>query len=246
MSPSLFQVLNISSQDMNARLDDLANSGNSLSNINTTGYKSSRMNFQELLNEANRSGVKLSSSQLLMTQGKLRPTENPTDVAINGNGFFSVRLPNGDIGYTRDGSFILDENKQLLNTDGYKIIIQGAIPADAEEISIDQVGTITARVNDVWSEAGTIQLTRFTNPGGLTNIGNNILIESINSGKPQTGNAGSTDFGVLVPSTLENSNVNFADEITHLIVVQRSFQLASRAFQTTSEMIDGAIRLRKG
>jgi flagellar basal-body rod protein FlgG len=133
---------------MNSRLNDLANSGNSLSNSNTTGYKSSRMNFQELLTEADRSGVKLSSSQLLMTQGKLRQTENPTDVAINGNGFFSVSLPNGDTGYTRDGSFILDENNQLLNTNGYKIIFQGTIPADANEITIDQVGTISARVND--------------------------------------------------------------------------------------------------
>ncbi len=93
---------------------------------------------------------------------------------------------------------------------------------------------------------GTIQLTRFTNPGGLTNIGNNILIESVNSGKPVTGNAGSTNFGVLVSSALENSNVNIADEMSRLIVIQRSFQLASRAFQTTAEMIDGAIRLRKG
>ena len=245
MSPSLFQVLTISSQDMNSRIEDLSNSSNSLSNVNTTGFKSSRMNFQELLNNANRSGSKCSSSQLMMTQGKLVNTNVPTDVAINGDGFFGVNLPNGETGYTRNGSFILDSSNQLLDSNGYKIKVEGTIPADASEIAIDQNGTITARVNDTWVEAGSIPMYRFTNPGGLTNIGNSILVESDNSGTAQAGTAGDTNFGILVPGSLENSNVNLADEMTHIIVIQRSFQMASSAFKTTSEMIDGAIHLRK-
>lgn len=246
MSPSLFQVLNISSQDMNSRLQDLANSSNSMANVNTIGYKSSRLNFQELLNEANRSGVKCSSSQIMTKQGALVTTDVSTDVAINGDGFFGVTLPNGDIGYTRNGSFTLDSENQLLDGNGYKIKYEGTIPADASEIAIDQNGTISALVDDEWVEAGSISLYRFTNPGGLTSIGNNILIESVNSGEAQTGSPGDTNFGILVPGTLESSNVNFADELTHLIVVQRSFQMASTAFQTTAEMINSAIHLRKG
>ncbi|PKO00767.1 MAG: flagellar basal body rod protein FlgG [Chloroflexi bacterium HGW-Chloroflexi-4] len=245
MSPSLFQVLNISSQDMNSRIADLSNSSNSLANINTTGYKTTRLNFQELLDGATRSGVKSSSSQVMNTQGKLQNTGILSDVAINGEGFFTVTLPDGKPAYTRDGSFLLDENKKLLNGSGYPITFQGTIPPTATEVTIDQNGTIHALVEDAWVTAGTIQLTRFTNPGGLTNIGSNLWSESFNSGKPQTGAPGTINFGILVPGTLESSNVNMADEMTHMIVIQRSFQMASKAFQTTADMIDSAIRLRK-
>lgn len=245
MSPSLFQVLNISSRDMNARVDDLGNSSNSLANMNTNGYKSSRMNFQELLNEANRSGVKASGTQLMTTQGNLKNTGVLTDVAVNGDGFFSVRLPDGTTAYTRDGQFVLDESKRLLTANGNRIIIQGAIPTDATEVVIDNYGSIAAKVDDVWSTVGSIQLTRFTNPGALHNMGSNLLKESVNSGKAQTGTPGASNFGMLVPGTVESSNVDLADEMTHIIVIQRSFQMASRAFQTTAEMIDGAIHLRK-
>ncbi len=245
MSPSLFQVLNISSQDMNSRIADLSNSSNSLANINTTGYKSSRLNFQELLDGVTRSGVKVSASQVMMTQGKLQNTGILSDVAINGEGFFAVTLPDGTTAYTRDGSFLLDKNKKLLNGSGYPINFQGTIPATATEVTIDQNGTIHALVEDAWVMAGTIQLTRFTNPGGLTNFGSNLWSESLNSGTPQTGAPGTTNLGTLAPGTLESSNVNMADEMTHMIVIQRSFQLASKAFQTTAEMIDSAIHLRK-
>lgn len=225
-------------------MQDLANTSNSIANVNTVGYKNSRLNFQELLDGASLSGVKSSTSQMLTTQGDLDPTGLESDVAINGDGFFSVKLPNGTIGYTRDGSFQLDDAKTLLSG-GYPVIMTGSVPADATEVAVDQNGTVSALVNDEWVTAGTIQLSRFTNPGGLTNIGNNILIESVNSGKAITGNAGTTNFGVLVPGSLESSNVNIADEMTHMIIIQRSFQLASRAFQTTADMIDGAIHLRK-
>ena len=230
---------------MNSRITDLSNSGHSLANINTTGFKYSRMNFQELLDGANRSGVKASSTQVMTTQGSLQTTGILSDVAINGEGFFSVTLPDGKLGYSRDGSFLLDVDKKLLNGSGYPINFQGTIPATATEVAIDQNGTISALVDDAWVTAGTIQLTRFTNPGGLTNIGSNLWAESLNSGTPQTGAPGATNFGLLVSGSLERSNVNMADEMTHMIVIQRSFQMASKAFQTTADMIDGAIHLRK-
>ena len=246
MSPSLFQVLNISSQDMNSRVEDLGNSSNALANIKTTGYKTSRLNFQELLEDADRSGCKTSSSQTIFTQGKLESTGIATDVAINGDGFFGVTLPDGKTAYTRDGSFVLDVNRKLLTSGGNQVVYQGTIPSTASEVVIDNNGTISALVDNAWVKAGTIQLSRFTNPGGLSNIGNNLYTESVNSGKAQVGNPGALNFGVLVPSTLESSNVNMADEMTHMIVIQRSFQMASKAFSTTAEMIDSAIRLRKG
>ena len=246
MSPSLFQVLNISSQDMNARMEDLGNSSNSLANINTNGFKSSRMNFQELLDGLNRAGVKTSSTQLMTTQGNLQSTGLPTDVAINGEGYFAITLADGKIGYTRDGQLQLDATNRLLTSGGQPVVIQGTIPAEATEIVIDAHGAVAALVEGVWVKAGTIQLSRFPNSGGLSNIGSNIYIESVNSGKATTGIPGSVNFGTLVSGSLESSNVNLADEMTHMIVIQRSFQLASKAFQTTSEMIDGAIRLRKG
>jgi flagellar basal-body rod protein FlgG len=245
MSPSLFQVLNISSQDMNSRIEDLGNSSNSLANINTNGYKTSRMNFQELLDGADRSGVKTSGTQLMTTQGKLQTTDIPTDLAINGDGYFAVTLPTGKLAYTRDGQFQLDKNNKLLTSNGNPVVMQGTIPPTATEITISKNGTITALVNNAWVSAGSIQLSRFTNPGGLSNLGSNLLGESVNSGKAQTGAPGTTNFGILVPGNLEGSNVNLADGMTHMIVIQRSFQMASKAFQTTADMIDSAIHLRK-
>lgn len=245
MCPSLFQVLNISSQDMNARLKDLANSSNSVANINTTGYKNSRLNFQELLENATISGVKSSSSQVITTQGKLVQTGVLTDVAINGDGFFSVTLPDGNIAYTRDGSFRLDESNTLLNANGYPIVIEGTIPETATDVAIDQNGTISAFVDNAWVNAGSIQLSRFTNPTALTHMGKNLMLASENSGDPLTGDPGSENFGILVPGNLESSNVDLADEMTHMIVIQRSFSMASTAFKTTQEMIDSAIHLRK-
>jgi flagellar basal-body rod protein FlgG len=230
---------------MNARIEDLGNASNSIANINTNGYKGTRLNFQELLDGANREGVKTSSSQLMTTQGKLQTTGVPTDVAINGDGFFTITLPNSKIGYTRDGQFQLDSNNKLLSSNGYPVVMQGTIPATASEIAIDQYGTVTAHVDNAWVKAGTIQLARFTNPGGLTNIGSNLYSESVNSGKAQTGTPGTTNFGTLSSGSLEGSNVNLADEMTNMIIIQRSFQLASKAFSTTSDMIDSAIHLRK-
>jgi len=245
MSPSLFQVLNISSQDMNSRIEDLGNSSNSIANINTNGYKTSRMNFQELLDGANRSGVKTSTTQLMTTQGQFETTDVATDLAINGDGFFAVTLTNGNLAYTRDGQFQLDENKKLVTANGNSVVMQGTIPTTATEIAIDKNGIISAKVEDAWISAGSIQLSRFMNPSGLSNIGSNLYAESLNSGKAQIGAPGTANFGVIAPGTLEGSNVNMADEMTHMIVIQRSFQMASKAFETTSEMINSAIHLRK-
>jgi flagellar basal-body rod protein FlgG len=245
MSPSLFQVLNISSHDMASRIEDLNNSSNNLANLQTTGYKQSRVNFQELLDGLNLSGVKISSTQTIISQGEFKSTGIPTDLAIYGDGYFAVTLPDGTKGYTRDGQLGFDATGKLINSSGFPIVWQGTIPTGASKISIDSHGKVTALVDEAWVQAGSIQLTRFTNPGGLNSYGSNIWVEGVNSGIGQTGVPGSVNFGEIVPGALESSNVNMGDEMAHMITIQRSFQMASKAFQTTGEMIDAAIHLRK-
>lgn len=245
MSGSLFHVLNISRIDMLAKMNDLDIVSNNVANINTTGYKSNRGNFQEMLQKLNYEGINLSSSQLLMQQGAIHETNNQLDIAIQGNGFFGLTIAAGKTGYTRDGQFLLDASGRIVNGNGYPLVWSGTIPVDATEVQVQPDGLVRALVGEDWVDAGNIQLTRFTNPSGLTNNGNNILLESDSSGAPQTGVPGSTNFGTLIPHSIEESNVNYADEVTHLMTLQRAFQMSTRTFQTTDTMISQAIHMRK-
>ena len=245
MSGSLFHVLNISRIDMLAKMDDLDIVSNNVANINTAGYKSNRGNFQEMLQKLNYEGVNLSSSQLIVQQGGIHQTNNQLDIAIQGNGFFGLTIAAGKTGYTRDGQFLLDASGRLVNGNGYPLVWTGTIPVDATEVQIQPGGAVRALVGENWIEAGNIQLTRFANPSGLTNNGNNILLESDSSGAPQAGVPGSLNFGTLISHSIEESNVNYANEVTHLMTLQRAFQMSSRTFQTTDTMISQAINMRK-
>jgi flagellar basal-body rod protein FlgG len=245
MTHSLFHILNISRQDMMSRMTDLDVSSNNIANINTAGYKSSRSNFQELLTTKELEGVHLSSTQMMTGQGNLKTTENPLDLAIEGDGYFSVKLADGKTGYTRDGQFIQDSAGKLVTSSGAVLNWSGTIPADVEEIQIDKNGAVQTRVGETWTTAGNISLTRFTNPSGLTTYGNNIFLESTSSGTAQTGTPGATNFGTIASQSVEMSNVNLANEFTHLMTVQRNFQMSTRTFQQTDEMINEAIHMRK-
>ncbi|MDD5369515.1 MAG: flagellar hook basal-body protein, partial [Anaerolineaceae bacterium] len=134
MTASLFHILNISQQDMLNRLNNLEQVSHNLANVNTAGYKHSRSNFQELLVGANQSGVHLSSTQVITGQGTLRSTENPMDLAVSGEGFFQVTLPDNRIAYTRDGQFHLDAGQRLVNASGYPVVWQGQLPAGATQV----------------------------------------------------------------------------------------------------------------
>lgn len=245
MAGSLFHVLNISRIDMLNKMDDLDVISNNVANINTIGYKSNRGNFQEMLQNLNYEGIHQSSSQLLMKPGVIHSTENPLDVAIQGDGFFGVTIASGKTGFTRNGQFLVDSAGKLVNANGYPLVWSGTIPPEATDVQIQPDGVVRVLVGDTWSDVGTIQLTRFANPSGLLNNGNNILVETPASGTPQTGAPGSTNFGTLLSKSVEESNVNFADEVTHLMSLQRGFQISSRTFQTTDTMITQAIHLRK-
>jgi flagellar basal-body rod protein FlgG len=245
MAASLFHVLNISRQDMLSKLNDLDGSANNLANSNTVGYKPVRSNFQELLDNMTYGGTLQTGSQVLTQQGTLKSTNNPMDVAIQGDGFFAVTYATGKTGYSRDGQFSLDANNNLVNSSGFPLVWNGTIPAGAEEIQFQENGVVQTRIGDTWTQAGTIQLYRVPNPTGLQLNGNNVYITTTNSGTATAGAPGTTHYGVLAQSTLEQSNVNMAQEMTHLITLQRGFQLSTRVFQSTDTMISQAIHVRK-
>lgn len=246
MSSTLFSTLNISRTDILSRLRDLDVTSNNLANVNTSGFKANRSNFQEMLTQHFKEGTRVANTQLMGMQGSLRDSDNPLDWAIQGEGFFGVTLPNGDTGYTRDGSFVLDAERNLVNANGYPLVWEGEVPEGATDISIGSGGTITALDADGKStEIGTVKLTRFTNPTGLTGYGDNVWLESDSSGPAQTGAPGEENFGTVVSHKLEQSNVNLGREMARLMTLQRSFSMSISAFQQTDNMISQAINLRK-
>lgn len=247
MTYSLFQALAVSRQDMINRLLDLDGVSNNLANVNTTGYKANRGNFQELLSRLNLDGSRLQSTQILTQQGAVATTGRGLDWAILGEGFFQVRLPDGTTGYTRDGQFQLDANGMLVNGSGYPLVWDGTLPDGTVDVTLLSDGTVQARLADGTSEAaGQVELARFTNPGGLISRGDNILLPSDNSGGAQTGAPGAQNFGVVRVGAYEQSNVNMAAEMTNMVTLQRAFQMSVRAFQQSDEMLSQAIHMRKG
>lgn len=246
MSTSLFHTLNISRQDMVTRLADLDVISNNLANVNTAGYKASRSNFQELLENANKEGVFTPSTQLLTNQGGLNSSESSLDWAIQGEGFFPINLPNGQTGYTRDGQFSLDAERQLVNASGYTLDWDGEIPEDYVSISLKENGAVEV-VNSAGeiSTVGQVQLAQFINPTALISNGGNIYLPSVSSGQATLGTPGTNNLGITASGMVEKSNVSLSREMTQLINDQRAFQLSTKAFQQTDTMIQQAISLRK-
>ncbi len=246
MPSSLFSTLNISRQDILARLRDLDVTSNNLANVNTSGFKANRSNFQEMLADQLKEGTRVVNTQLLLNQGSLVDSSNPLDWAIQGEGFFSVTLPNGDTGYTRDGEFTLDTDRTIVNANGYPLVWDGEVPEDAVDIAMQANGTVTAlNANGESTDIGTVQLTRFTNPTGLTGYGENVWLESDSSGPAQAGAPGEEGFGIIASHKVEQSNVNLGREMGRLMTLQRSFSMSISAFQQTDSMISLAINLRK-
>ncbi len=239
-------LYHLATNGMLARQMDMDNISNNLANIHTPGYKSSRLNFQELLNEGAISGTSPVSSQMATGQGVLTITGNPMDWGIEGAGFFSVNMPDGTKAYTRDGTFSVDKSGNIVNASGYKLNWTGTIPADADLVNVGVDGTVRARVDGEWSDAGTVKLYIFNNPTGLESAGNNIWKESTASGTAKEGTPGDEDYGAIRGYTIESSTVSVSEEISHLIRTQRGFQAASRALTIMDGMVSQAIRMRQG
>jgi flagellar basal-body rod protein FlgG len=245
--PSFTDIMNTSITGMQTRFAGLDVVSNNLANINTTAYKSSRSNFQEILDATTKleKGTILQSTQHNMKEGTFVESDSPLHLAIQGTGFFAVTMPDKTKAYTRDGTFSLDANRQIVTDKGYPLVWSGQIPNTAEKIEIDENGLVTVLQNGTWTNVGQIQLNKFPNPGGLIATGNNLFTASAASGVVQTANPGANNLGWILPRMKEVSNVNLGLEMTNAIITQRNFQLQLRTFQTTDTMLSQAIALRR-
>jgi len=230
---------------------------NNIANVNTTSFKKDALAFRSLLYRTFRepgaitagnlmnptglqvgSGAEISSSIKMHVQGDLEPTGNELDVAINGPGFFRVRLSNGEFRYTRDGTFRKDANGDMVTVDGYRLEPSINIPIDAQTISIAQDGTVTVtQAGGGTKEAGQVLLIRFANPAGLKAVGSNLFSETLSSGiaTPQT--PGLNGMGFLRNGFRERSNVQIVDELIELIQAQRNYEVNSRTIRVGDEML---------
>ncbi len=231
---------------------------NNLANANTTGYKRSRAVFQDLLYQNVRqvgaqssestenttglslgTGVRIVATEKIHTQGNLVNTENPFDMAISGRGFFQILRPDGTLGYTRDGSFQIDSQGQLVTNGG--LLVEPAITFPnnvlTTSISSDGIVSITTQGNAAPTQIGTIQLADFINAAGLQPIGENMYTESFSSGTPIIGTPGLNGVGSLLQGELETSNVNVVKEMVDMIEAQRAYELNSKAISTADQML---------
>ena len=231
---------------------------NNLANVNTSGYKKSRPVFEDLLYQNIRqvgastsqdtqapsgmslgTGVRVVATEKLYTQGSLTQTGNSLDLAIQGRGFFQVLLPDGSFGYTRDGSFQLNSQGELVTSSGYKVQPGITIPTGTQSISIgsDGVFTATGAGQAAPVQVGTLQLVDFVNPAGLQARGENLLLESAASGTPQTSTPGLNGLGTVQQGAVESSNVNVVEEMVNMIETQRAYEMNTKAIQTTDQML---------
>ncbi len=236
---------------------------NNLANVNTTGFKKSRAEFQDLLYETiNAAGTDSSSTTTLpegvevglgartaaikrvFTQGDFKPTENPLDLVIQGDGFFKVTKPDGTLAYTRDGSFTTNENGNIVTSSGYLLDPPLVIPTDAKAVTVGNDGTVSVRLGDnTISQIGTIEIAHFINPAGLAGLGNNLYAPSVASGDPVLGTPGTEGLGTIGQGFLETSNVQVVTELVDMIAAQRAYELNSRAIRSADEMLQQIAQL---
>ncbi len=252
------QALWIAKTGLEAQQTRLAVVSNNLANANTIGYKRARAVFEDLLYQNVRqaggqssqdttlpsgltlgTGVRVVATEKLHTQGNIVQTGNALDVAIEGRGFLQVLLPDGTVGYTRDGSFKLDAQGQLVTANGYVLQPGITIPADAQSVTIGADGTVSVLSPGATAptEVGSLQLADFVNPAGLQPIGKNLYLETAASGSPQVGTPGTNGLGTLVQGALESANVNVVEELVNMIETQRAYEMSSKAIQVADQML---------
>jgi len=255
-----------SATGMQAQALNLDVISNNLANVNTSGFKKSRAEFQDLLYETIRpagtpssqdtevpTGIQLghgtrpSTVLKIFSQGNMENTQNELDLAIEGDGFFQISLPSGETAYTRDGAFKLDSDGRIVNSDGFALEPEISIPSDALSISVGLDGTVSVLQagESIPSEVGTIELARFVNPAGLISMGKNLFITSEASGDEMTGTAGEDGLGTLAQGFLEMSNVSVVDEMVNMITAQRAYESNSKAIQAADEMLQLANNVKR-
>jgi len=254
MLPALWvSKTGLSAQDMN-----LTTISNNLANVSTTGFKRDRAEFQDLLYQIKRqpgaqstqdselpsglqlgTGVRIVGTQKNFTAGSLQTTEQPLDMAIDGRGFFQILQPDGTTSYTRDGTFHLDSNGQIVNASGFALEPAIVIPNDAQTFTVGRDGTVSITVagNPAAQVIGNLQTADFINPAGLQAVGNNLFLETAASGAPQVGTPGLNGFGSTLQSTLETSNVSTVEEMVNMITTQRAYEMNSKVISTADQML---------
>lgn len=231
---------------------------NNMANVSTNGFKKSRAVFEDLMYQTLRqpggqstqqtqlpsglqigSGVRPVATEKLHLQGNMQSTGNPMDVAINGRGFFQVLMPDGSTAYTRDGSFQLDNQGQLVTSSGFPVQPAITIPADAITVTIGRDGTVSVVQpgSPAAQQVGALQLANFINPAGLSSTGENLFLETSASGAPAANTPGTNGLGVLNQAFVETSNVNVVEELVNMIQVQRAYDLNSKAITTSDQML---------
>jgi flagellar basal-body rod protein FlgG len=261
----MIRALDSAATGMEAQQTYIDVTSNNLANVNTTGYKKTRANFQDLMYQVQRApgtatnqvnqaptgiqvglGVRTGSTQMEFEAGSLKPTNNPYDMAIEGDGFFQVQQPDGTLAYTRDGAFTLDQDGRIVNGSGLPLVPEITVPNDAINVVIGKDGTVTAQLQNQAQPVnlGQIQTVSFINPAGLISAGNNLLTESGASGPPIIGNPGQNGFGTVNQGFLEMSNVKVVEEMINLISAQRAFEFNSKAVQASDQMLRDVSNLR--
>ncbi|MGD9058150.1 MAG: flagellar basal-body rod protein FlgG [Desulfobacterales bacterium] len=239
---------------------------NNLANVNTSGFKKSRAEFQDLLYESMRpagaassaettvpTGIQLghgtrpSAVQKMFSQGDFQNTQNELDWAIEGDGFFQIELPNGDTSYSRSGEFKLDADGRIVNPDGFPLIPELTVPTDTISISVGLDGTVSVvQAGDATPvEIGNVQLARFVNPAGLRSLGKNLYSPTNASGDEIIGTPGENGFGTLAQGFLEMSNVSVVDEMVNMITAQRAYETNSKVITTADDMLQIANNLKR-
>jgi len=254
----MIRSLWISKTGLDAQQTQLDVIANNLANVSTNGFKRSRPVFEDLLYQTLRqpgaqssqqtqipsglqigTGVRPVAAQRIFTQGNLQQTGNALDIAIQGQGFFQVLLPDGSTAYSRDGSFQLDSQGQLVTSSGYTVQPQITIPAGAQTITLAKDGTVSVLTAGQTrpTQVGSLQISNFINPAGLQGIGENLYLETASSGTPTVGQAGTNGLGRLNQGYVETSNVNVVEELVSMIQTQRAYEINSKAVQTADQML---------
>ena len=253
------RALSIAATGMSAQQLNVEVISNNISNSSTTGFKSSRVEFQDLLYQNMRTvgsassdsgtivpsglqvglGVMPAATYRINTQGNLSSTGNTLDLSINGRGYFQVQMPDGTTSYTRSGALQLNDSGQIVTADGYQVLPSITVPTTATSITVNSSGQVLATVSGQSAQQtlGQLQLANFINPVGLESTGNNLLKQTDASGSPTTANAGTSGFGTIVQGSLETSNVDIVTEVTNLISAQRAYEMNSKVINTADQML---------
>ncbi len=262
----MMRALSIAATGMVAQQQNVEVVSNNLANMNTTAYMRRRTEFHDLLYENLRRtgstsadsgsvvpagvqmglGVKLAAVYRIHAQGNLTATNNPFDLAVQGKGFFIVELPSGDLAYTRDGTFQLNADGQIVTHDGFAVMPGITVPADAIDVTVNQSGEVLVKLNGEveLQNVGQLELATFPNEAGLEAVGANLLIETAASGEASTSQPQQPGYGSILQGFLETSNVNPVEEITNLISAQRAYEMNSKVIQTADDMLGTLSNLR--